>query len=276
MRAACALLLLSASHMFAALGVVQPLIARFDGGPAVPAGTPFGSGESLFLTFDISGFKIDGDEDKRLHVTWECRAVDGEGIPLALPQKGEVKAYLNDEDKLWRPRVRLEIVMPQSLPSGTAEIRIAAKDVFAGTEASLAVPFQLFGLDIERVTALQPLRFRFLRSEDSPEPLDLVAYQQGDTVWAKFEMAGYKLGEENAFHVSYGLEVFRASGESLYKQEVAADEQGKSFYPRRYLTGVLSLKLTRDLARGEYTIALRLKDHIGGTESETRHKFGVE
>jgi hypothetical protein len=95
-------------------------------------------------------------------------------------------------------------------------------------------------------------------------------------LWARFEIAGYQLGEGNSFQVGYGLEVFRANGESLFKQEEAAKEQGKSFYPRRYLGGGLSLQLTKDLAPGEYTIALRIRDGIGKQESESKHSFRVE
>ena len=70
--------------------------------------------------------------------------------------------------------------------------------------------------------------------------------------------------------------VLRANGESLYKQDEAANETGKSFYPRRYLLGALSLQLTKDLAVGEYTIALRIRDLVGKQQSETKHVFRVE
>ena len=72
------------------------------------------------------------------------------------------------------------------------------------------------------------------------------------------------------------IQARRANGESLFKQEEAANETGKSYYPRRYLLGSLSLQLTKDLPPGEYTIALRIRDSIGAQQSETKHVFRVE
>lgn len=260
----------------AALSIVQPVVAQFDGGPSVPSGTAFGSGESIFLSFDIAGFKPEGDEDQKLNLSWQCQAFDSAGVAITPLQKGDVRVDLAPEDKKWRPKVRLELALPQALAAGAAEIRLSAVDHVGKTDAALVVPFRTRGVDVSSVDKLQPLRFRFVRSEESNEALAVPAYRQGDMVWARFEIAGYKLGEGNAFDVSYGLEVFRANGESLYKQEEAAVEKGKSFYPRRYLLGSLSLQLTKDLALGEYTILLRLRDGNSEQRSESRHTFRVE
>ena len=32
-------------------------------------------------------------------------------------------------------------------------------------------------------------------------------YQPGDTLWAKFDITGYKFGENNRFSVDYGLAI---------------------------------------------------------------------
>ncbi|MFN0104439.1 MAG: hypothetical protein ACKV2U_20420 [Bryobacteraceae bacterium] len=261
---------------FGQLTIVQPVVAQFDGGPSVASGFAFGSGESIFLSFDIAGFKPEGDEDLKLNLSWQCQAFDAAGIALTAPQKGDVKVDLAAEDKKWRPRVRVELELPQALPAGAAEIRLAAVDHVGAGKAALVVPFRTRGLNLTGIDKLQPLRFRFLRSEESNEPLTVPAYRQGDMVWARFEIAGYRLGEGNAFQVGYGLEVFRANGESLFKQDEAANESGKPVYPRRYLAGVLSLQLTKDLAPGEYTILLRIRDGIGGEQSESKHLFRVE
>lgn len=258
------------------LAIVQPVLAQFDGGPSVTAGFGFGSGESIFLHFDIAGFKPEGDEDLKLKLSWECQAFDGAGAAMTELKKGDVRVDLAPEDKKWRPRIRVELALPQGVAAGMAEIRLAAVDHVAGTKAALVVPFRTRGVQVAGVDKLQPLRFRFLRSEDSGEALSVPAYRQGDMVWARFEMAGYRLGEGNAVDVSYGLEVLRANGESLYRQDEAAAETGKSFYPKRFLPGALSLQLTKDLALGEYTIVLRIRDGIGKQESESRHLFRVE
>ena len=270
------IVLLSAVAVNGQLAIVQPVAAQYDGGPATPAGFAFASGESIFLSFDIAGFKAEGDEDLKLNVSWECQAFDAAGLAMTAVLKGDVKVDLAPEDKKWRPRVRAELVLPQAMASGAAEIRISAADHVGGGKAALLVPFRTRGLDLGGGDKLRALRFRFVRTEQSNAALAVPAYAPGDTVWGRFEIAGYKLGDGNTYQVSYGLEVFRANGESLYRQEEAASETGKSFYPRRYVTGTLSLELTKDLAPGEYSILLRVRDGAGNRESESRHSFRVE
>jgi len=270
------LLALGAPAYSQSLSVAAPLLAQFDGGPAAPAGYAFGSGEPIFLSFDVTGFKPSADDDPKVDLAWQCTAVDGAGLALLAPARGTVKVELAPEDKNWRPRVRVEIALPQALASGQGELRVEVTDNIAMKSASHRVPFRTRGLNLTGIDTLQPVRFRFFRAEDATEALTVAAYRPGDTVWAKFELAGYKLGPNHSFSASYGLEVFRANGESLFKQEEAAREAGDSFYPRRYLFGSLSLNLTRDLALGEYTIVLHLYDQLGMQHSETRHGFRVE
>ncbi len=276
MRWLCGIGLLGLLPLHGELMVVQPVVAQFDGGPSVAANYAFGGGESIFLSFDIAGAQPEGDEDKKLRLSWECQVFDSAGVAMTEPKRGEVNVDLAPEDKKWRPRIRVELVMPQALAAGAGEIRLTAVDHVAKANAALAVPFRTRGLSLSGVTGLAALRFRFLRSEDSAAALSPAAYRPGDTVWARFEMAGYRLGEGNSFQVSYGLEVLRANGESLFTQEEAANESGKSLYPRRYLTGALSLQLTRDLAPGEYVILLRLRDGNSEQRAESRHTFLVE
>jgi hypothetical protein len=267
---------LAVAKLSGQLAIVQPVVAQFDGGPSVAAGTGFGGGESIFLSFDIAGFKPEGDEELKLKLSWQCQAFDGAGVAMTELAKGDVKVDLAPEDKKWRPRIRLELSLPQGLAAGSAEIRLTATDHVGNGKAALTVPFRTRGLNLTGVDKLQDLRFRFYRGEDAMTPLSVAAYRQGDTVWARFEMAGYRLGEGNSYQLSYGLEVFRANGESLFKQEEAANEAGKSMYPRRYMPGALSLQLTKDLAPGEYTILLRIRDGIGKQEAESKHSFRVE
>jgi hypothetical protein len=258
------------------LAVVSPVLAQFDGGPSSPAGFGFGSGESIFLSFDVAGFKATAEDDPKVELSWECRTLDGAGVPLLEPKSGSVKVELAPEDKNWRPKIRVELPLPQALMAGPGSIQLRITDQIAKKTVEHTVPFRMRGPNLSGADTLRPLHFRFLRSEDGNDPLTVAAYRPGDTVWAKFEIAGYQIGPNNSFAASYGLEVLRANGESLFKQEEAAREGGESFYPRRYLFGSLSLNLTKDLALGEYTIVLRLLDHLGMRQSETKHSFRVE
>ncbi len=98
--------------------------------------------------------------------------------------------------------------------------------------------------------------FRFLRNEDDEKPLPVAAYRPGDSVWARFDMTGYKLGDKNQVDIEYGLTVLREDGSVAYTEPQAANQKTQTFYPQRYQPGVLNLNLAKDQPLGKYTIVL--------------------
>lgn len=150
------------------------------------------------------------------------------------------------------------------------------RDLLANAETKTDIPFRATGRQVAPSDTLVVRNFRFLRSEDDSTPLPVAAYRPGEALWARFEIRGYKYGEGNRVHVEYGLEVLGPTGKSLYQEPQAALEQSSSFYPKRYLTGSLSLNLQANARPGDYTIVLRVRDRIGDQLSETRHPFKIE
>lgn len=263
--------------LHAELSIANPVVARFDGGPSVAQGTAFAAGETVYLSFEIAGYQREGEEDEqKLRVAWRCEVSDAAGIALAAAQAGKVEVDLAPEDKNWRPKIRVALRMPDWVGAGDAALRISATDNVANVETKLAVPFRLAGPKIDSEKGFHTFGFAFYRTAESADPLTIPAYGPGETVFARFQMAGYELGDGNAWNVSYGLEVLRANGEPLFQQLDAAEESGKSAYPRRSVGGVLSLNLTKDLPRGAYTIVLTVRDVTSGMTAESRHVFQVE
>ena len=67
---------------------------------------------------------------------------DAAGLAMTALQKGDVKVDLAPEDKKWRPRVRVELMLPQALASGVAEIRLSAVDHVGAQHAAGGVDRQ--------------------------------------------------------------------------------------------------------------------------------------
>jgi len=275
------LVLLSATRILAQAGsglAIQNLVVSdSDGGERFEG--RFGSGERVFLRFSIAGaraIKGDDDKDPRMRLRYTIRLTDASLIPVAKPLSGEVVADLAPEDKKWQPRVNAEIELPTGLIKGQAALLIELEDQVAVTRTSLRSEIALAGPAIADDAPLTATNFYFLRQEEDGPPLDPAAYRAGDTVWARFSMIGFARGEGNRYAVSYGLEAFGADGKSLFRQEVAAEQQGDSAYPRRYLPSVLSLQLTKDLAKGEYLIRLHVLDTMSGKRALSEHRFTVE
>lgn len=255
------------------LAIVRTTLHQFEGGPALPAGFRFTRGETVFFTFRIQGYKA--SEDARIHLRYRIDTLDPRGVRIAEPTAKEIQAELTPEDKDWMPAVHHSFQIPTLADPGTYRILLSVEDKLAGGEAKAEVSFQVRGPQVEPSETLVARNFRFLRSEDGPEVVDPPVYHPGEMLWARFEITGYKFGENNHLHVEYGLSVLGPTGKVLYSEPRAAAEDSSPFYPNRYLPGILSLNLEK--ARpGDYTILLTLRDNVGNQTQESRHAFKVE
>ncbi len=261
------------------LAIVQAALHQYDGGPPVPASFEFFPGDTVFLTFRIAGFKtVEKDDEDHLWLAYRIEAFDPEGLPIREPHEGRIAAELTYQDKKqkWTPLVRYEALVPPTAPSGEYRIAIHVEDLYAKTSTELEKTFQVRGRDdIEPSETLVIRNFHFYRSETSMRPLSRPVYRPGSSVWARFDIVGYRFGENNRFSIDYGVKVLRASGKVLFEQPVAVSEEEESFYPQRYLQGGLSLNLTPDLSPGDYTLIVTVRDHIGNQTYEEEHVFTV-
>ncbi len=256
------------------LAVSYISLHQFDGGPPLPASYTFVPGETVFFTFAVDGFTA--AEDGQIKLSYVARPADAQKVPLVPPFTGKLEAELAPEDKNWHPKARHEFVLPSYLEPGAYRLQVTVKDELAGTEAVSEISFQVRGRSIPPASAVTARNFRFLRSEEDGEGLAAAVYRPADTVWARFEITGYKLGEKNHFQVEYGLAVLSPSGKVLFSQPQAATEEEQPFYPRRWVAGVLSLTGRADTKPGEYTLVLTVRDLVGKQSEESRHTFRVE
>jgi hypothetical protein len=269
------LLSIAAAAPPAPLTIVNVALHQFEDGPTVPSSFAFLPGDTVFVSFQVAGFQAEGD-DKLVKLDYFMAAYDSAGIPIVEPKAGKLKAELAPEDKEWKPKVRWEFVVPPLAESGTYRITMSVKDVANIQEAGKAVTFNVQGHQVEKSDTLVVRNFRFLRSEDDAPPLNPAAYRPGDTVWARFDITGFKVGEKNRPQVEYDITVQAPSGKAMFTQQNAAVEQEPSFYPKRYVPGTLSLTLQPTIKPGGYTIVLAVRDGVGKQVAESRHLFVIE
>ncbi len=268
------LLALAASAQTRNLTILQPALHQFDGGPPLPGAHEFHAGEYVWVSFLVDGYKV--VEKDVIRLSYEIEAVDADGVKYVETKKDTIQATLAVQDKEWKPKVHYDFLLPPLALANTGHIEIRVRDEIAGATAERRIPLQVRGPNIRPTETLDVQRFRFFRTERDTVHLQVAAYRPGDTVWARFDITGYKMAGNNRFRVWYGLEVLRESGSSLYKEPKAAEQQEESFYPQRYMEGSLSLNLTKDLAPGEYTITVHVRDEVGEQDYETSQKFVVE
>ena len=270
-----ALFLLSATGLFAnPLKIVDAHIQQIEDGPPVPAGATFVPGETVYVSFQVEGYRV--SPDRKVHLSYRIDAFDPKGTRIAEPVESSVDAALAPEDKNWRPKARQSIMVPPIAPPGNYRVSIRATDDLDHDTATQDVAFAVSGHEIPASATLSVANFGFFRAEEDPEPLKIAAYKPGDALWAKFDIVGYKLGEGNSIEVSYGVAVLASTGKTLYSQPQAALEKSFSFYPKPYIPGSMNLSLQSNMRPGEYTIALTVHDAIGQKNFETKQVFRVE
>ena len=174
------------------------------------------------------------------------------------------------------PKIATEIPIPPLAGSGAYKIVVKVEDVIGKTSAELAAPFHVRGHEVAPSDTLAVRNFRFLRGEEDTQALAKAVYRPGDGVWAKFDIIGYKYGEKNKVDVSYLTSVIAPSGKVLWTQPEPAAEQSSSFYPKRYVPASMGINLTPTIRPGEYTIAVQVKDAVGGQVCEEKYTFTVE
>jgi len=244
-----------------------------EDGPAISATYEYHSGELLYLSFRIAGFRVVKD---RVDLRWTVYATDPEGRLLEPPANGAIQEELSFEDKNWLPRVQYTLALPGQLPPGEYRIKIRVADEYAQASAEQDVEFRVGGKPFPHVSELSVLNLGFYRDEAEREPMTEAVYRPGQMLVARFQVAGFTLGEKNRFAVGYGLKVLNAQGDVLFAQEEAASDSGEPFYPRRLLTGTLTLSITDGVQPGEYVLAVTVTDKAGGKTSEARGRFRVE
>jgi hypothetical protein len=256
------------------LAIVAAAFSQTDDGTPAAHDEQFVPGETLFFRCQVEGYKK--TEKDEIHISYQVQAMDARGVPLLAAETGMVKSTLSPEDKNWMPKIRYTVIVPTLADSGEYQVVVKVKDELAGSVAEVRATFSVVGQDIAPSDTLVVRNFRFFRGENDDKPLQVPAYRGGDSLWARFDMTGYKIGEKNQFDIEYGLVVLRANGSTAYSQPQAATAKEAPFYPQRYQPGVLNLNMPKDIATGEYTIVLTVRDNLGQQTCETRAKFSIE
>jgi hypothetical protein len=256
------------------LAISELVIHQFEDGPPVPGAHAFLTGETIYISARFTGYKK--SEDDRLLLRWQVEVLDPKGVKLVETKADKIDASLAPQDKEWRPKVRHDFAIPPLADPGTYKVVLTVSDELGKTDAVREAAFRVKGHIVEPSDTLVIRNFRFLRADDDTAVANPPAYRPGDAVWAHFDITGYKLEEKNRYHISYGVEVVRADGKSMYSQPEAANEREETFYRKRYMPGTFSLQLTPGLAKTDYTVIVRVRDQLAGQDYESRHTFHVE
>ncbi len=259
------------------LTIERIALHQFEDGPILSSNHEFVPGETIEFSCRLAGFHIEKKDEKQyVKLSWQMRAVDATGVLLEKEASGLIEETVLPQDKNWIPKFLSSFIVPSFAPTGVYKISVKVKDEFSGSEATGDLPFHVRGHDVEISETLLTRNVQFLQHETDQTPMRTAIYHPGETLWARFDIVGYKFGPDNLFEVNYGLAVLNGEGVQLFSQPGAASETNHSFYPQRYVPGVLSLNLDPNVPKGSYTLVITVGDKIGGKTYESRQRFQVE
>jgi len=261
------------------LAVIRAGVQQSEDAPFVPADFRFMPGDYVYFTFDIAGFHVRTNPEagtRHMSLTYEITPQDSENVSLAPTIKGGIDVDLNPEDKEWTPKRRASFLLPSYVAAGQYHLHVAVQDSIAKAETTADVPFLIGGVKVLQPDVITAQNFAFLRKENDREPLEVPAYSPGDTVFARFNLVGFRLGQKNEYNLSYGVTVLRPDGRPFLNNPQAAELKGDSFYPAKYLPGTIALTVPPNAERGQYVITLALHDLIGNRTSEFKQSFSIE
>jgi hypothetical protein len=262
------------------LAIAHPVFARGEDGAPEASDEDFVPGETIHFSCQVEGYrklaKPDDYPKENVSLKFQIEVRDKSGVLLNPIQDGKIETIVTEEDKDWKPKLRETIVVPPLAETGEYMVLIKLSDELAKATVEKTAVFHLKGRDVAPSATLVVRNFRFLRNEDDVKPLPVAAFRPGDSVWARFDMTGYKFGEKNQVDIEYGLTVLREDGSVAYTEPQAANQKIQTYYPQRYQPGELNLNLAKDQPLGKYTIVLAVRDNLSQQMYETRETFSVE
>src|SRR5579864_820346 len=258
----------------APLAILKLAISDMEDGAIVPPSFTFVPGQFVFVSFEVGGSQV--SSERKLRLSYKVDAFDPKNVPIMETIANTLDTTLSDEDKNWRPKMRQQILLPPLAGSGAYKIAIHVTDELGKTTTSQEMTLQVRGHDVAPSDTLIIRNFHFYRGDEDRDPLAVAAYRPGDTLFARFDIVGYKFAPHNAVDVDYGISVVAPSGKVLFTQEKAAEEKSASFYPKPYVPGSMNLNIYKDTRPGQYTIVFTVRDHIGNQTYEAKENFTVE
>jgi hypothetical protein len=258
------------------LAIERIALHQIEDGPVLANTYEFIPGETAYFSCRLTGYQTaKKDDDQIVKISWEMRTLDPSGVPIEKDKSGRIDDTFLPQDKNWLPKFSTNFTVPPYAPGGVYHVPVKIKDEISGTEVNTDVTFHVRGHEVQPSETLVARNFLFLRAEDDRAGMKDAVYHPGSMLWARFDITGFKYGDKNRFAVDYGLAVLRNTGEKLFEQPVAAEDSKESFYPQRYVPGMLSLTLDPNVAKGSYILVVTVRDKVGNQTFEVRQPFQV-
>lgn len=231
----------------------------------------FAPGDVVNVAFNLKGYTE--SDVYRMKVSWKVSTTGPAKLPFAPGSEGLFDAELAPEDEEWEPLVRYQAQLPYHLPAGTYGIHVEAKDELSGATAEGDLDVHVAGAPVVQSDVLSVQNFTFSLTVGGT-PLQQAVYRPGATIFASFDITGYKLGDGNSYELASHLDLLDAEGAEVYSFNPAS-EKGSSFYPQLSAPASFRFDLDPTIKPGRYTLVLTVTDVVGQQSLSSQETFEV-
>jgi hypothetical protein len=256
------------------LKITRPIVSASEDGPPLESGLTFQPGDLVFFSFQVENYKVGATG--KVQLTAHIQGFDVKGTPIVPVDEEVIGTSVNEEDKEWKPKLRSQIQLPSIAPPGNYKIKYEVIDQQTHQAASGELVFPVGGKGVEPANVLTIRSPAFYRTQEDETALKTVAYRAGDMLWMRFDLTGYKYGEQNSIDVSYDVAVLAPGGKQLFAQENAAVEKSQAFYPQPWVPAAFNLSLQSNMTPGTYTMVITAHDSVGKQTAVAKADFRVE
>jgi hypothetical protein len=266
-----------AGPCFGAVAIERLGAHQFEDGPLLEASHPFLPGETVYISCRLIDYQTAASDgaQRSVKLAWQMHVADAAGVAVVPDARGRIETPVFAQDKDWRPKFIHDFVIPPFASSGVFRVEVQVQDEFGKSEVKTQLELRVRGRDVPPSDALVARNLHFQRTETDASPLDPPVYHPGETLWARFDITGYKYGPKNRYSVEYGLAILKENGEQVFAQAAAADDSHESFYPQLYVPGSISLSLDPMVPEGSYTLVVTMRDKVGEQSAEARAPFRI-
>src|SRR5580693_5124194 len=140
------------------LRVVRAVVSQSEDGPAIgnggngANGLAFQPGDLAFFSFQVENYKT-GTTGK-VQLTGHIEAFDPKGKPIVPRDEEVIGTTVSQEDKDWKPKLRLPIQIPSIAPPGDYRVKFEVTDQQTRQTASGELAFAVGGKGVEPANAL--------------------------------------------------------------------------------------------------------------------------
>jgi hypothetical protein len=237
------------------------------------------AGSDIVLTFRVEGFERRRVTDPgaipedRVWLRYEAELRDPQGVLVQPAQAGEVDTILGPRDDQWRPRIRWSGSLPPTAPTGEYKVLLRVHDAQANADTNQTVPIRVQGELVRPAESLEVQQLEYANSPNGPWFARRV-FAVGRPIHVRYKVAGFRASPEKEVSVEQDWAVTDAEGNVLVSQENAVVEKQQGFYPPRFLSTSLELRLT-DPKPGTYTLRITVRDTVSGESVTHASEFSL-